>query len=67
MCAIAHNYSFSENFKTNDAGSSNNFIPIVDNRYVFITDDININDGEVKVYDLYKKQVLATYKHVSSQ
>ncbi len=66
MCAIAHNYSFSENFKTNDAGSSNNFIPIVDNRYVFITDDINISDGEVKVYDLYKKQVLATYKHVSS-
>ena len=66
MCAVAHNYSFSENFKNNDAGASSKFIPIVDNRYVFITDDINYLDGEVKVYDLYKKQVLATYKHVSS-
>lgn len=66
MCGVAHNYSFSENFKNNDKGANSKFLPIVDNRYVFITDDINYLDGEVKVYDLYKKQTLATYKHVSS-
>ncbi len=67
MCSVAHNYSFSENFKNHDTGLTSGILPIIDNRYVFITDDINSYDGEVKVYDLFKKQTLATYKHVSSK
>lgn len=67
LCTVAHNYSFSENFKNHDNGLTNEILPIIDNRYVFITDDINSFDGEVKVYDLFKKQTLATYKRVSSK
>ena len=66
MCALARNYSFDENFKNNNSGLTAETLPIINNRYVFIADDINYFDGEVKVYDLYDKKTLATYKHVSS-
>ena len=67
MCALARNYSFDENFKNHNSGKTSEILPIVNNRYIFITDDINYDDaGEVKVYDLYDKKTLATYKHVSS-
>ncbi len=66
-CKIASNYSFDENFKNNNSGLlATEILPIVDNRYVFINDDMNGSDGEAKVYDLYKKTTLATYKHISS-
>lgn len=65
-CKIASNYSFDDNFKNNKNGLlANEILPIIDNRYVFINDDMNGSDGEAKVYDLYKKNTLATYKHIS--
>lgn len=65
-CKIASNYSFDDNFKNNNNGLlESEILPIVDNRYVFINDDMNGSDGEAKVYDLYKKTTLATYKHIS--
>ena len=65
-CKIASNYSFDDNFQNNNNGLlESEILPIVDNRYVFINDDMNGSDGEAKVYDLYKKTTLATYKHIS--
>ena len=65
-CRIALNYNFDNNFKNNGAGLSNNVLPIVNNRYVFLVDNMDGVNSETKLYDLSKKEVVATYKDVSA-
>jgi len=64
-CQVAVNYIFDDNFKNNGMGLTNKLLPIVNNRYVFISDSSIGLEGDISVYDLVEGKTLATYQKVS--
>lgn len=64
-CQVAVNYIFDDNFKNNGKGLTDKVLPIVSNRYVFISDSLNGLDSPVIFYDLVSNKTIATYQHLS--
>lgn len=69
-CTIATDSFYSHNEVEEDRSSSVGWIPIYNNRYVFILDTIDLNNPTIVLYDLKAtssdKKVLARYSSVDS-
>ena len=65
-CTIATDSFYSKNEVEEDRSSSVGWIPIYNNRYVFILDTIDLNNSTIVLYDLEAKKALARYASVDT-
>ncbi len=65
-CVVATDSFYSHNEVEEDRSSSVGWIPIYNNRYVFILDTIDLNNPTIVLYDLKDKKALAKYSSVDS-
>lgn len=64
-CNVAYDNPNEYNYK-NQASQAKNLLPIYNNRFVFITDTLDINQEETKLYDFTTNKVIATYATVNA-
>lgn len=65
-CTIATDSFYSDNEVEENKSESVGWIPIYNDRYVFILDTIDLNNPTIILYDLKDKKSLAKYKSVDS-
>ena len=65
-CTIATDSFYSHNEVEEDRSSSVGWVPIYNDRYVFILDTIDLDNPTIVLYDLEGKEALARYSSVDS-
>ena len=65
-CTIATDTFYSKNEVEEDKSSSVGWIPIYNDRFVFILDTIDLNNPTIVLYDLEQNKALARYSSVDS-